>query len=302
MKNWLFLVLPLVLAGCGSYPEPFLGNPGPTAARLAVPPPPRLDVPAPGTALLPAADAGGFADALAQALAQHDVPAIAEPARKGDWRLGITADLVPGQEKTRMIAVTYTVFDPSGMSQGSTRAAPISADTWAMASPVAMNVVAERDAPRIAALLTNIEAAEQHADPNSLANRQPRVDFVGVTGAPGDGNASLNQAMVTNLNGQGIVVQDTRSGADFAVQGHVTLSGAPKGQQRVEITWIVADLYGREVGHLVQMNDVPTGSLDAHWGAVAEAVAQQAAGGVKEAITNQIATRKALPGQTLPHG
>ena len=281
----------LLLAACGTYPEPFLGNPGLAAARLAVPPPPRLDVPTPATALLPENDAASFAQALAQALAQHDVPAISGPTRKGDWWLRVTADLAAGDPKQRMIAVTYTVYNPHGVAEGSTAAAPVSAETWEQAAPVALNIVADRDAPRIAALMSSIQAAVEHSDPNSLANREPRVDFIGVTGAPGDGNSSLDQAMVHNLGSQGIVVQDTEAGADFALKGRVDLRPGPKGQQRVEITWIVADLYGREIGHLVQMNDVPTGSLDQAWGPVADAVAQQAASGVKEAITNQIASR-----------
>ncbi len=302
MKRRLLLVFPLFLAGCGTYPQPFIGDPGRLGAHLVVPPPPRLDVPAPATALLPQEDATAFAQALAQALAQHDVPAIAGPVKKGDWRLAVTADLAPGapeaaDPKQRMIAVTYTVYNPRGIAQGSTRAALISADTWEEAAPVALNIVAERDAPRIAALMSSIQAAVQHTDPDSLANREPKVDFIGVSGAPGDGDQSLDQAMVTNLGGQGIVVQDTEAGADFALKGRVVLHPGPKGQQRVEITWIVADLYGREVGHLVQMNDVPAGSLDQDWGRTAEAVAQQAAGGVKEAITNQIAARQ---GKTAP--
>ena len=49
----LCLALPLLLTACGDLPEPFLGNPGATARRLAQPPTPRLAVPPMGNMLLP---------------------------------------------------------------------------------------------------------------------------------------------------------------------------------------------------------------------------------------------------------
>jgi hypothetical protein len=279
------------LTGCGYYPEPFVGHPGVMGARLAVPPPPILAVPPPERAMLTQSDSTVLAKDLAKALAASDVPAIAEPAAKADWRLDVTADLVSGDPRNPMVAVTYTVRNPHGIAQGSTTAAPVSAATWSMAAPVALDLVARRDAPRIAALLTRIEAAVQLSDPNSLVNRPPRIDFLGVTGAPGDGNISLAKSIAGDLGTEGLVVQDTQSGADFALKGTVTTAPAPDHQTRVEILWTVADLYGREVGHLVQMNDVPQGALNGYWGDIAQVVAQQAAGGVKESIVNQTAAR-----------
>ena len=54
-------------------------------------------------------------------------------------------------------------------------------------------------APPVASLLTQIQAALQRADPNSLYNRPARVQVATVRGAPGDGNRALTQQMREHL-------------------------------------------------------------------------------------------------------
>ncbi len=90
--------------------------------------------------------------------------------------------------------------------------------------------------------------------------------------------------MTTRLPGLGDVVQDAAKGADFSVEGQVkTAPGAGK-TTRIEIQWIINDVQGRERGRVVQLNEVPVGSLDLYWGEVAIAVATEAAGGVHEVV------------------
>ena len=85
------LVLPVLLAACGDLPEPFLGNPGATARRLAVPVTPMLAVPPPARAALTEQGARDFADLLALSLVKEEVPALARAPQKNDWRLVVTA-------------------------------------------------------------------------------------------------------------------------------------------------------------------------------------------------------------------
>ena len=274
----LICLVPVLLAACGSLPQPFLGNPGATGRILVQPPTPRLAIPVPPQALLSDQAAETFAQALSLALQGQEVPAVEGPAQPGDWRLEATV----GLQGTTVVPV-YTVLDPSGRSRGKSEGKPLATADWASATPVTLARVAIDAAPGIADMLTGI----QHADPNSLYNRPAKVQVLDVTGAPGDGNLALTKQMRALLAKFGPVVQDTATGADFIVHGTVKLVPIPGDQQRVEIQWSVATPGGDERGRVVQLNNVPAGSLNGYWGDVATAVAQEAAGGVRDVILRQ---------------
>ncbi len=273
------MALAAALAGCGDLPQPFLGNPGATAMRLAQPPPSRLAIPLPADSLLTDSAARAWTSALAAALLAQDLPASANEGRRGDWRLQLSA-AVQGDT----VVPTYTVLDPKGASQGASEGPPVPAREWAAGQPATLQAAAEAEAPKVVAMLGGIEARRQRSDPRSLLNRPPVLFFKGVTGAPGDGNVALARQMTTRLPGLGDVVQDAAKGADFSVEGQVkTAPGAGK-TTRIEIQWIINDVQGRERGRVVQLNEVPVGSLDLYWGEVAIAVATEAAGGVHEVV------------------
>src|SRR5262245_56520606 len=274
----IMLLLPLLLPTCGDLPEPFLGNPGATARRLAQPPAPRLAVPPPGNALLPDAASRQFADALALGLREQEVPAFADRVRANDWQLVATAE-----QRGMTVVPVYRVLNPEGEDKGGTEGSAVPTEAWSTASADMLDQAAREAAPKITALLTGI----QHADPNSLYNRAAKVLVATVTGAPGDGNPALTQQMKTRLAALGPLVQDTASGADFIVQGNVTMTPIPGGQQRVEIVWAVGTPGGDERGKVVQLNNIPAGSLDRYWADVALVVAAEAAGGVNDVITRQ---------------
>ncbi|MBO0712056.1 MAG: hypothetical protein J2P47_12345 [Acetobacteraceae bacterium] len=281
-----------LLASCGDLPRPFQGAPGATAMRLAEPPPPRLVVPPPGDALLPDAASHELAADVAAGLQEQEVPAIAEAPRKGDWQLLVTA-----RERGGAIVPLYTVQNPKGEAQGNAEGRPVPLKAWAAAEPATLKSAATTAAPDIAALLTRIEAARQEADPNSLINRPARVRVAEVEGAPGDGNVTLTKQMREKLAKLGPIVQDTAMGADFSVQGHVRMVPEAGGLERVEIQWILTSASGDERGRIVQLNEVPAGSLNGYWGDVAVVVAQEAAGGVKDALMTQTGRRAAQTGR-----
>ena len=87
--------------------------------------------------------------------------------------------------------------------------------------------------------------------------------------------------MRRHLAALGPMVQDDANGADFIVQGNVRLVPIPGGQQRVEIQWVVKAANGDERGKVVQLNNIPAGSLNHYWADVAVVVATEAAGGCK---------------------
>lgn len=290
LRACLSLALLLGVTACGDLPEPFLGNPGATARRLAQPPAPRLVVPPPGNALLADEASRTLASDLVSALRAQKVPAFAQPAERYDWRLVATAESRPGA-----VVPVFTVVDPKGKSQGEAKGIPVPAHAWEDASAATLHAVAIDVAPRIANLLTRIETAREKADPNSLYNRPAKVMIAEVTGAPGDGDLSLTNQMRLRLAALGPVVQDTAKGADFTVQGHVRVVPIGHGKERVEIQWEIKDDQGRERGKVVQLNEIPAGSLKHYWGDVAVVVAAQASAGVND-VLNQQTGKEPMPG------
>ncbi len=289
MSFRLCLAALLSLAACGDLPQPFLGHPGAAAERLAQPPPSRLAILPPTESLLPAAGAATWAGAVADALRTEEVPATTDVRhRRSDWSLVLSAE-VRGAE----VVPSYAVQNPSGEPQGFSEGAPVSTAAWAGGDPAVLKAAAAQAAPGIASLLNRIEAARRQSDPNSLLNRPARIYFSGVTGAPGDGNSSLPAQMRTKLGALGLVIQDAAGGADFSLAGQVQTAPGAKGTMRIELQWIVADSRGAERGRIVQLNEVPPGTLDRYWGDVAVVVADEAAGGVRDVVLNASGARAA---------
>ena len=281
----LLLVILVLLAGCGGLPQPFFANPGREGSLLSAPPPARLAVPPPAQSLLTDAGSQAWAKATAKALADIALPASYGPASQGDWRLNLSAtmrgpDIIP----------SYEVLDPAGASQGTAQGAPVSAAAWSSDGEAILQAAAAQAAPAIDALLTRIQAARLNADPNSLQNRPARVYVAGVSGAPGDGDRSLDAQIKLKLGDYGITVQDTASGADYRLRCEVHTSPGSGGQLKVELQWIVDDSRG-ERGRVVQLNEVPGGSLNRFWGDVAVVAAEQAAGGIKDVLFNAAGPR-----------
>ena len=272
------------LAACGDLPQPFAGNPGAEALRLAAPPPSRLDIPAPTGALLADAQALAWSQALADSLLRKEVPAVAQPVRAGDWNLRVAARLQGDQ-----VVPTFRIIGPNGRLRVSQDGTPVPAAAWASADPALLRSSAELAAAQVNSMLTGIQAAQAQADPNSLLNRPTRIYFSGVTGAPGNGDAELSRQMAVLLPDAHDTLQDKPAGADYTVVGHVAVSKPDRshdGVQHIEIVWTVQNAKGHEAGKATQLHDVPAHSLDGFWGDIATAAAQEAAGGIHEVIAN----------------
>lgn len=280
------LPLLLLLCACGALPQPFFGNPGRQGAVLAEPPPGRLAVPMPTQSLLTDAGANAWAGAVADALQQREVPAVTGTFTRGrEWTLAMSAELRGNQ-----VVPHYVVQNPAGQPQGASDGPPVPAAAWASGDPAVLKTAATAGAPGIVTLLGNMEAARMQADPNSLANRPPRVFMAGVVGAPGDGNKSLAEGVKQRLTQEGAVVQDTQSGSDYQVHGEITATPAPGGALKLELLWVVNDAKG-ERGKILQVNQVPQGQIVPYWGDVAVAAAQEAGSAIKTVMSNALASR-----------
>ena len=230
------------------------------------------------------AQARAWAQALTDSLLQKEVPAVAQPARLGDWHLVVDASLQGDQVVPR-----YRIVSPIGKVRASATGTPVPADAWASADPALLKANAQLAASQVSTMLTGIQAAVAQADPNSLLNRPTRIWFTGVTGAPGNGNLELARQMAALLPDVHDTLQTMSKNADYTVSGHVTISKpdrATNGVQHIEIVWTVQNAKGHEAGKATQLHDVPAHSLDGYWGDVAVDAAQEAAGGIHEVIAN----------------
>ena len=298
---WVAIPVLAGLSACGDLPQPFAGRPGANALRLANPPPARLVIPAPGAALLPPHDAALMAHDLSEALVAQELPAFAEPARAGDWQIRVSAELqhggpapggAGGGPTQGMVLPRFEVLDAGLHPKGVIAGDPVPAGAWASGDPAILQHVAANAAPQITALMRSVDAAIKQSDPNSLYNRPARIFLARVTGATGDGDASLTRQMRTKIPDTGDMLVARPESADFVVRGVVRQTPLAGKQQQVEIHWLIYDAQGHEAGDVAQGHDIAAGSLDRLWGDVAAAVAAEAAGGVHEVITNWSGRKK----------
>ncbi|WP_336762712.1 hypothetical protein [Asaia sp. VD9] len=286
-RNGLGLLGSLMpLGGCVDMPHPF-GDPGPEGRRLALTtPPPRLAVPTPSASLLDNAASALWAKDVASQLVEQSLPAVAQPAKPGDWWLRLSATMQGDQ-----VTPHYEVMMPSGEPRGHWDAAPVPASAWAQGEPKLLESLASSSAPQISTVLTGIQAAMMQADPHSLKRRPAKVFFKGVRGAPGDGNVTLARSFVASFPDQHDKLDRDPKAADYTVEGIVTLSDGPAGNtghplQHIEIVWRTVAADGKEAGAATQLHDIDAHSLDGPWGDVAMVAASEAAGAVHQIITN----------------
>lgn len=277
-----FLLLgPLALAGCGALPQPFRGRPGQVARRLRQPPGYRLAVPSSAQALLTDADSGAFSRAMAEALSAQEVPAVASPALPLDWQL-----IIGVERDAAMVVPRFALRDADGRALGMLVGRPLPARDWAAGDTALYARIAGESAPQLATLLARIDAQRRTGDERAAGSGPPVMRLLPVRGAPGDGNRSLTAKMRDSLAALGFQVQEQAAGAGFAVSGEVTVAPPVRGQQRVEIIWVVSRRDGEDLGRVAQLNEVPAGTLSGLWGDVAFVVAEEAAGGVRDVVSN----------------
>ncbi len=281
------MLLPILLGGCGTLPQPFYGNPGPEGAKLAIPPPPVLIIPPPTQALLADDSARLYAADLAAAFVALDVPSIAGPGQKTDWRLIATASL-SGND----VIPAYTILGPDSKNYGSQTGAKVNEADWANGNAQALNKAAATDALALCNLLASVNASVQQSNPQSLENRPARIFMGNVTGAPTDGDSALALDITRDLPSiQGVLVENPAE-ADFTVSGQVKTQPDTNRQLLVQITWTVRDSNHRAIGQVTQLHDLDPADITPYWGDVAAAAASQGASGVQQVISNATLQKK----------
>jgi hypothetical protein len=109
-----------------------------------------------------------------------------------------------------------------------------------------------------------------------------------VTGAPGNGNRLLGEALKQILRARDQNVTDDPRQARFLVRGLVVMSEPKGGKQDARIVWSVEDVDGNPLGSAEQNNSVSAGSLDADWGDAALDVAMGAVLGIQRVLGEKV--------------
>jgi len=153
-----------------------------------------------------------------------------------------------------------------------------------------------RDARQVA-ITKPVEAPRPVASSTASTSTAPsdrpfRVALTGISGAPGNGNQVLTWLVRDKLRALGCcVVLDTATGADFTVHAKVDDIVVDAQTRRIEIFWHIYTANNEDVGEIVQLNEVPAGSLDRYWGKLAATVTDEAAGGIRDIMLTQTGRR-----------
>ncbi len=170
------------------------------------------------------------------------------------------------------------------------------ADPWSGVNSAALHGLAVQIAPQIAASMSgggspppvasgpapSASAPDTAAPaPTARAAKGPVTTIVApVSGAPGDGMKSLTAAIKKRLYAKGVKLATVQTGNTYTVKGIVSVTDGSGGKQSIRIDWQVIDPNGKRVGTVSQKNNIPKGSLDGPWGAIADAAAGAAADGI----------------------
>lgn len=219
------LVSAVLLAACGEVPHPFEHDPG-AEPILATP-----------TAMAPIAVAEvpgqpGLAEAVVKALGDQDIPASMEDG--GDRFLHLAGKAGSGR-------VLWTLTGPGGKKLGENlQVLPRGSGDFAL--------VASSSAEAIGELLRGDDLGA--AD---LAARV-RIAVDEVTANGGLDGGLLKRSLVLALQQRGLAVVTER--AKLHVSGGVRVSPGIGGRDLVEVSWLVVDDAGKELGRVNQSNNV----------------------------------------------
>jgi hypothetical protein len=232
---------------------------------------------------------------------------------KADY--GMRGYIVAARDKGAIkVSYIWDITDPTGKrvnrvtGEEATAQAAGGKDPWASVTPAVTQVIAEKlvsslagwlpTQPKSSAALAGAPiGAAAGAGAGTLASRPiepaaastattaslPPADTLAaaapvVSGAPGDGNSALADALQRELVRQGVRL--TSAPGSYQVEGKVAMGAVKDGKQPIQIDWRVKDAKGASVGTVTQKNTIPPGSLDASWGKTAEAAAAAAAQGI----------------------
>lgn len=272
------LGLGVLLAACGTTPQPFQGTKKVTADVAA------LDVPsAVGIAIIPIQDMpdplnGQITTSIAKALEPYEIPAEALPRNIG---LGFTLEgrVVDRTSESGTVSadIVWILKSRNGREAGIyMQAISVSEQQWAIGALAAATQAGRDTAAAIASIIdgdTQRAGGGAITAVKSLPPQKPlRISVKPMEGAPGDGNESLQLATLDMLMANGVKRDDINP--DVVLMGRVESEPSVPGQDYITITWRAITQNGEDLGDVKLSNNIPQGALDGRWGATAFAIAE----------------------------
>ena len=248
----------VLLSACGELPHPFVHDED-AAPALALP-----------AAMQPIAvaavpDHPGLAEAMVNALGQQDIPASLSDG--GDRFLHLSG--LAGQGR-----VLWTLRGKDGK--------PIGESVQTLTGSL------EESALPAAESLAASLRGDDFGDADLAARPRVIVDEVIATGGLLDA-ALLKRSLILALQQKGLAVSTEK--AKLHVKGGVRISPGVGGKDLVEVTWIVADDEGKEIGKVNQANMVPHDQLVSLGTRMTHQIADGGAEGVAQLVHIKPLTR-----------
>lgn len=239
-----------------------------------------------------------LAAALTVALLDQNVAAGVIPQPTSYTLAGAaTIDRRPDDIEVR---ITWYLQDPKGFRVASVQQTARGREIdWQQGNDRIISRIALQGAPLLATMIN------QQIGPNSAAGpaaapapapppgaKGPRVQMIGVTGAPGDGDKSLAASMRKALTGRGFSLADKADERTLVLKARVEVVPAGANRERITIVWSVLDQKGKVLGDITQANVIPAGMLKGAWDSIARDIAIAATEGVVD-LLDQAAKQQA---------
>ena len=278
------LIAATALAACQPLPQPFKADSRTKATSTLLRPIGETSLFVAPVAGLPDADGRALAEALAAALAERDIPASATARNRLSSVLSVTVEPRGGDMIWR-----WTEEMPDNSQLGEP-ARPLGLGLGRLSDPAGIKQAAKSMAADISSRLNEALAAAAPVDtgPAKLAVKD-------CTGAPGDGNRSLRQAMRELLILGGQAPLPGPEGADYVISCDVKVWQDGPNSERVTIEWVLQAADGSHLGEVKQGNRIPRGQLAQAWGNTAHIIAQGGWQGLSEIIESRRRGKPALP-------
>ena len=269
-----------VLAGCDPGPGPFAHPPGKAPTVIGM-------VPDAGGIIVrdiagpPETVAGALRNAMIDALAQQDIPAATSGGNRRSRFLQGLVTASPRGTTTVRLQIAWALTDTAGKAAGSkTVTQDVPRRAWEQADPATIKALAGTSAAAVAAMIQEPTPADAGA-----RHRMPLYVYP-VAGLPEIDAIALRRAMELALRERDYDVKAELADNALVIAGNVVLGKVEAGQQPIEISWAVLDSSGKELGRLAQNNTLKVGEGQPSLAALANDIADAAAGGVVEVMDN----------------